>query len=541
MSANEQAAYSVSWAEWRWVLRWSIVLLVICFLPYVLGYLVAQPHERFTGILMQGTDTNTYLAKVRLGLEGRWWFVDRFTPEPHTPMALYLPYIWWGLATRLVTRDPAMSYRLAQGVCNLGMLLAVYAFAALFFPDAARRRTASLLAALGAGIGWLTLPFAIVLELPLSAVDLWQPEATLFALMLSLPHFAGAVALLLVTMRAFWLQLHAWSPWRTVSLLVAPALMILIHPFLILTLTAVELTYSVIGLVSRRLAWRPLMLAWLAECVGMGPAFLIVQGTVWLHPVARGWIVDQGTMLSLPPQSYILGYGVLLVLAVWGGMLSVRRRMDPLPVVWLMVGALLPYAPTAVQRRLIEGFGVPLALLATVAWHAQIRPWLARLSQNWRSVVRVGLTLSIGMSNVVLWAAICAYAVSHTRPWFVSESEAQVWAWLREDGLADIVVLSSPETGNSIPAHTNKRVVVGHWAETLHYSDKVKAVESFFDPATEDTMRAAILEQFDVQYVVWGPAERALGALDPHEVPQLCEAYINGEFTVFRVVRKQAR
>ena len=80
--------------------------------------------------------------------------------------------------------------------------------------------------------------------------------------------------------------------------------------------------------------------------------------------------------------------------------------------------------------------------------------------------------------------------------------------------------------------------MVGHWAETVRYLDKVRVVESCFDPATGCAGRAAILEQFDVQFVVQGPAERALGGLDLHNASQMRAAYVSGQFEVFRVGRR---
>jgi hypothetical protein len=534
-SPGEQPEHSlpvVSQAEWRWVLTWSLVLCVVCVLPYVLGYLVARPNERFTGVLGQAIDVNSYLSRVRQGMAGRYLSINPYTSEPHAPMPFFLLYVWWGLATRLIIHDPAISYRLAQVVCTIGLLFAFYAFAALFVPTVRQRRMTFLVAALGAGVGWLTLPFVLSSGRPLSAIDLWMQEATFFSSMLSQPHFCAATALLLVTMRAFWLQLRAWSPWRLITLFVAPAAMILIHPFLVLTVTAVELAYAAIGLASRRLAWRPLLLTLLTEAVGMGAVLGVIQSALWLNPAANTIVTRQW---SPPPQSYILGYGVLLPLAVWGAVLSARRRSDPFPATWLVVGALLPYAPVALQRRLIEGFFAPVALLASVALHDRVWPWLARRTRGWRAVLRTALVFSLVASNVVLWSIAGANALSHTEPWFVSQDEAHVWDWLQANGAPDQVVLCSPETGNRIPAHTNKRVVIGHVGETIRYADKARAVEAFFDPATSAATRAALLAEFSVRYVVWGPGERALGGLDPHRVPQLYEVYVNDEYTILAV------
>ena len=523
----ECSSWQVSREEWMWALKWMAVLLAVVLLPYLLAYAAARPDERFTGVLGQDIDTNTYLTKIRLGLEGHWGYVDRYTSEPHGPMPFYLPIVWWGLVTRPVTRDPAISYRLSQGVCCVGALAASYSFVAALYSNRVQRRIAFLLIALGAGIGWMTLPLVLVGRQSLAAVDMWMQEATLFAAMLSMPHFAAAVALLLVAMRAFLLQTRAWSSTRAVVLVVASAVMILIHPFLALQVVVVASVYLVVQRVRGR-PWRILLPAWLLLHLGVGLAYLTIQAGLRFSLLGRHLVVAQ---LSPPPYAYALGYGALLVLALFGGVLSVKRRLDPLPVIWFFAGVPLLYSPVAVQRRLLEGLAIPICVLAAAMLHQVVLPWLSHRARLVRSGLWIGLAITIVGSNVVLWSIACVNALSHQEPWFVSEDEAAMWNWLLENGEPDEIVLSSSRLGNRIPAHTNKRVVVGHWAETVDYAGKNAAVEQFFDPATADAEREATLVRFGAAYVVQGPDECTA---DLEALPGLQQVYVNGRFTVFR-------
>src|SRR5690606_6506275 len=60
-------------------------------------------------------------------------------------------------------------------------------------------------------------------------------------------------------------------------------------------------------------------------------------------------------------------------------------------------------------------------------------------------------------------------------------------------------------------------------------------VEAFFDPATSDAQRQAILAEFGADYVLVTPEEQALGAFDPASVPYLESVFSQGDATVYDV------
>ncbi len=60
-------------------------------------------------------------------------------------------------------------------------------------------------------------------------------------------------------------------------------------------------------------------------------------------------------------------------------------------------------------------------------------------------------------------------------------------------------------------------------------------VESFYSEDVTDETRLGILNQFDVNYVFWGPAERSLGSYNLDEASFLSPVYSNDEVKLFRV------
>jgi hypothetical protein len=66
--------------------------------------------------------------------------------------------------------------------------------------------------------------------------------------------------------------------------------------------------------------------------------------------------------------------------------------------------------------------------------------------------------------------------------------------------------------------------------------EKRDMVASFFDAATTDTERKAILSDFSVDYMLWGTAERELGHFDPSSVSYLLPCFTAPRATVYCVL-----
>ncbi|HXV97312.1 MAG TPA: hypothetical protein VEC93_02745, partial [Anaerolineae bacterium] len=60
--------------EWRWAIGWSIAVVFLSCLPYLIAVLTAPQGWQFAGILVNPYDGHSYLAKIRQGLEGNWLF-----------------------------------------------------------------------------------------------------------------------------------------------------------------------------------------------------------------------------------------------------------------------------------------------------------------------------------------------------------------------------------------------------------------------------------------------------------------------------------
>ena len=158
---------------------------------------------------------------------------------------------------------------------------------------------------------------------------------------------------------------------------------------------------------------------------------------------------------------------------------------------------------------------------------AKIRRWLF-----------VGVVLFVlSLTNVMLVAGNARVLRFRSAPIYRDGAEIAALDWLEERIEADDVVLSSYETGNYLPARVWARVFVGHGPETVRFGEKKALMTRFFDATTDDAWRQGLLEEYGIDYVFWGPAERQVGDFDPGAAPCLRAVYDADGYVIFEVVQ----
>jgi len=225
-----------------------------------------------------------------------------------------------------------------------------------------------------------------------------------------------------------------------------------------------------------------------------------------------------------------------------------RDRRGAFLVSWVMVAFLLAYTPFNLQRRLLEGVHIPISLLAAVGLHRCVLPAVAR-SRPVRAMARLGyprrravwlvrslLVVLTWLSNLYLVGSASLVVLARSPTPFHSADQLAAFGWMTNNLAWNNTFLASYETGNLIPAWTGRRVFLGHWAETLDWPERETQVEMFFDAATTDTWRVALLCRHQITHVFHGSQERALGEFDPATAPYLREVHTVGEATIYEVV-----
>ncbi len=566
--------------EWLWVLAWSAATLAITCVPYLLGAALSSEAHVFGGFVLGVEDGYSYLAKMGEGARGAWLFHIVYTSEPHQGALFFLFHILLGKVAALaaglghwpLTETMVVVYHAARVLFGGLLLLMVYRFIALFTASRAIRRLAFLIVTFSGGFGWLLLLLGQPNWLGSSPVDLLLPEGFTFLVLYGFPHIALGRTLLLAGFILLWNSFFEpqrcegreeytkatsapFASWRLkLGWLLAGSCWLamgLIVPFY------VTVAWAVAGAAWLAMALRRRVIAWdetlrtAAACLIASPVVIYSLIIFTVNPVMRVWSA-QNLILSPHPLHYVAGYAFVGLLAVFGAVYVLRRhdaRSVTLRLVaWAVVVPPLLYLPFNLQRRLIEGWQVPLTILATLglarfvlpAWRrTRLVRWLIRFPRySVRGLRQWAITLillAMIPTNILLMSSGTSAVIARAAPIFRDGGEVKALDWLAARATYDDVVLSSYSAGNYIPARVGARVYIGLGTETAHIEEKRAATKQFFAASTSDEWRAQFLRQERITYVFATPEDQ----FSPGNSHSLSPVYQIGRYTVYQVVGAQ--
>src|SRR5574341_1856927 len=462
------------------------------------------------------------------GARGAWLFTLPYSSEPQRGVPLFEFHLLLGKLAGPGHDALVLVYHLARVILGMALLLISYRFLAEFLPDARQRQIGLVLVAVGGGLGWLLALLGLDHLLCSLPVDFNSPEAYTFLILYALPHLAAARCL-------FLLGLLAYLQGRGVAAGLALLAASLIQPL------SVIVAWVVIGIDSAS--------AWLFPYLRFPPSTLyaprsvlnalaaillsspFVLYTLYLFsndPLLKQW--NAQNILSSPhPLHYVFGYGVLAVFGVGGWRVLRGRRPDLARFVagWALAVPFLLYAPLTTQRRLIEGFQLPLVAVAVLGLTEALRSF-----RRWALLSVVMLAVP---TSAILRAGGVAAARAPAEPLFHPANQLAAFDWLSEHADAGQVALSSFDTGNVLPAYTPPVAYIGHGPETVFLAQKGPRVAAFFRSSTLDADRRRLLAEGRIAFVVFGPHERALGDFSPETVDYLRQRFTSGDYAVYEV------
>jgi hypothetical protein len=231
----------------------------------------------------------------------------------------------------------------------------------------------------------------------------------------------------------------------------------------------------------------------------------------------------------------VILFGLPLILAVgtWVALVWKKRWSEENLFVmgWFLAGAVLNYIPTDFQIHMLNSWQIPMMILCAKGLHSKFA--IGDKAKRW---IIAAFILAVLPTNLYLWVWRFADLSRHDHPYYLHRNEVAAMDWLQENTTTDDIVLSSLTVGQYVPALSGNTAFLAHWAQTVDFYDKRDRVARFFDAATPDEERAETMQSFDVDYVFYGPAERALGAYEPITTPWLTLAFSSPQVNVFAVV-----
>jgi len=477
-----------------------VVLLVVLTgtMPYLYAQHRAGEHHVFGGFLINYQDGNSYLAKMRQGMEGEWTFDLPYSAQTGPGGAgLFLFYLTLGHLARLTGLSLLAVYHIFRVAGTIFMLWALSWFFEKVFVQPSAQRAGFILASFGAGLGWLALAFGAF------TMDFWVAEAYPWLTSYTNPHFVIGLALMLLLL----------APDLVRSPVLAGILSLglgIIQPF------GVVLVAAVLGgglILDWALGPRRGLKDWLGKSIAqkvvavafMGGVVLLYQYWVIInHPQLAGWNAQNQTPTP-PLWDVAWALSPCLPLAVLGlKRFRLQRGKDQahtrILYLWLGLALILSYVPWNLQRRFLTGVMVPTAGAAVLG----LQDLKNRISLPLRKGIILVLGLSLPTIAVILASGAGAAAVQDSQI-YLTQSEYQVLDWLNDQVREGDLVLTRPRMGLYVPVYTGARVLYGHPFETIQAEEMRSLVEDVYQGKFNDSELGALLHELDVDYVLVDP------------------------------------
>jgi hypothetical protein len=210
---------------------------------------------------------------------------------------------------------------------------------------------------------------------------------------------------------------------------------------------------------------------------------------------------------------------------------------DLLFVSWFLVSFLLIYIPADFQIHMLNGWQVPMGILAARWVHDHAAPWLSkhlRLPNARRATMALFIALILP-TNVYLFAWRFFDLARHDYDYYLSRGDVAAMRWLDASASPDDVIFSSISIGQYVPILTGSHAYLAHWAQTADFFVKSDAVTRFFANTDDAAQRAATLHAQSVDFVFVGPAERRLPGFDERALTGLTPVYDADGVRIYRV------
>jgi hypothetical protein len=270
------------------------------------------------------------------------------------------------------------------------------------------------------------------------------------------------------------------------------------------------------------------------------------------HPVWQEALAQYDNLGAFTPDPahlvILLGLTFLVALLTFDGLVPLRARSDRDLFVksWFIVVPLLIYLPLHFEIMLLTSYQVLLGILATRGLFDHVMPWLReRLPTRIASgrclrAVPMLFLFTVSITNMYLLAWRVLDLRRHDYPFYLHAEDRVALRWLEENAEPEDVVLSAFETGHYIPGLSGTRPFLSNSVMTLNFNHKRALVQRFYSGDMTSEEQRALAQEYGIRYLIWGPAERALGPFDPSESDLFRQVLPGAQTSVYEFVLPRA-
>ncbi len=500
----------------RLLLTFALIIPVIWSLPLLCGYISSFGENLdFLG-WMRSDDYHRYGSFIEQTYEyNRIVYKDYSALKPQSPRMIAIYFTVLGFFKKLLPMGAQHWWALSRIIVCAGFIIYLWSFTHYMDLSPSRRWYAFLFVLLGSGfefaLQWTNAP-------GLRLKNFWMDGFSTFSSFHNPLKIAGLFLGLIILKRHFdLLKFPSFGNYLTMSFLIL--LLWGIHP------NSAIPVYFALGFAvffppsSSRDKWslrygRHM----LKSAPYLIPFTLIYIYIEWMKtdPVTAGIIDQYHVPFSVEPiRYYIVRYGVILPLGLLGVIRAVLKGdlVSRMLAGWWIGAEIFSHHPMMTGLLFQHTVHLPLALLAAGPF-ADI---LDRIRFQWlRSGVIILVFSTFFVNNIFIVTKVCRQTRDDVWPTTLYATNDELAAIKKLRTLPKGNVLVNRDTGNKISWLALQHVFLGHWGTTPEKQVKEKQLKEFYSGKTPLRRKQALLEDYRIRYIWYGPRERKLGELPPY-------------------------
>ena len=527
-----------------------IILIIITAIPYFYGYLIKGQDFYYTGInIFSPGDGPVYFSFIEQVKQGSFLLDDLHTNELNYTQ-LFNPF-WFlvGLTAKIFSLPAAWAYHLFRLILTPIFLFSLYKFCSLFLAGQTdkRKKLCFLYSIFATGLGGLFYIFFLAGLTPYyffdMSMDIWVQESSNFLIILNSPHFIASISLIIGTFYFFFKSLETKQLKNSILAGILALLLFSFHPFYIPTIYLIPLAYLAVLFVINRKIYFQAILSYLILVLISLPSVIYYGYMLWQNVSLQ---IKNSQNLCLTPGGaiFFVSYGLGLLLAIFASVYLLEKERKKLSnyflflIVWFWLGILLLYGPFSFQRRLTEGWQIPLTILAfwgmlIIYDNLKIR-WPAIKEWHLKRFLVIFIFFFC-FSNILVYVFDFYYLAAKDEPIYLRLEIKKALDWYAGQTSFQETLLTSKLIGNITPGLIARRVYWGHDIETLNYKWKMEKVLWFFRDNQDDQDKKDFLSQNRIDYIFYSDREKGMGSFNPAEKDYLQEVYNQDGVGIYRV------
>ena len=484
---------------------------------------------KYMGLVHIPEDGCVYLNLINQAKDGNHLFFNHFTSEKHIPLYFNLFFLTIGRLAKLFNLSALQAFYLAKAaVLFIFVFFSFYLFRCIF-KNNFWAWYALMLLIFGGGFGWLRIFFP---NMPHLFASNYMSEGNIFFSLLTYPHFVLSVILMMLSLFLFFLG------WDKKSFLYSflggffSLLLGMIHTYNLVVIWMVLFLFSIVALFIQKKN-----ISYVIANIGFVSLFTFPLALFNYYVVKNIYVFSKWYELyfhSPPPLDYLLSLGIVVIPFMVGIFLvfSDKEKLKLFLLFWVIGQSIVLYFPLPFQRKLFEGFQVPVTILAVFGLIQVVKRYFPAKGKT----VFLSVFLILAMLNSVWLPIKIMNDIKDNNNYYLTNEDWKAFEWMKKNTKEGDVVLSRGKTAKYIPAVLERVVYVGHWSQTVDLKNKLFKLSRFYLGEYDEEEVEEFLIESGISVIYHGVNEKKLFKITELKYDCLEKMYDEGEVQIYRVL-----